>query len=116
MYLHKIYHVIIGYEAKTLLDAHVDAIMILGEAFQVDAPFDFGNATTLNRVTNIIPAILAHRLTAPPEEVYSLHRKVGKLRGFEVFVSITALAFPNSFLISSRLRACFSCVPDLNVT
>jgi len=67
---------ITGYEAKALLDAHVDAIMILGEAFQVDAPFDFGNATTLNRVTNIIPAILTHRLAAPPEEVYSLHRKM----------------------------------------
>jgi len=67
---------ITGYEAKALLDAHVDAIMILGEAFQKDAPFDFGNATTLNRVTNIIPAILTHRLAAPPEEVYSLHRKM----------------------------------------
>ena len=65
-----------GYEAKALLDAHVDAIMILGEAFQNDAPFDFGNATTLARVTNIVPAILTHRLAAPPEEVYSLHRKV----------------------------------------
>jgi len=67
---------ITGYEAKALLDAHVDAIMILGEAFQNDAPFDFGNATTLARVTNIIPAILTHRLAAPPEEVYSLHRKM----------------------------------------
>lgn len=67
---------ITGYEAKTLLDAHVDAIMILGEAFQKDAPFDFSNATTLARVTNIIPAILTHRLAAPPEEVYSLHRKM----------------------------------------
>jgi len=67
---------ITGYEAKTLLDAHVDAIMILGEAFQIDAPFDFGNATTLARVTNIVPAILTHRLSAPPEEVYSLHRKM----------------------------------------
>jgi len=67
---------ITGYEAKTLLDAHVDAIMILGEAFQTDAPFDFGNATTLARVTNILPAILTHRLAAPPEEVYSLHRKM----------------------------------------
>lgn len=67
---------ITGYEAKSLLDAHVDAIMILGEAFQVDAPFDFGNATTLARVSNIIPAILTHQLAAPPEEVYSLHRKM----------------------------------------
>ena len=31
-------------------DAHVDAVMILGEAFRCDGPFDFGQQDTTRRI------------------------------------------------------------------
>jgi len=31
-------------------DAHVDAVMILGEAFRSDGPFDFGKQDTTRRI------------------------------------------------------------------
>ncbi|XP_042239831.1 serine-rich adhesin for platelets-like isoform X2 [Homarus americanus] len=65
-----------GYEAKVMEEAHVDAIMILGEAFQEDKPFHFGNQDTTYRIQHLVPVMLSHRMCAPPEESYSLHRKM----------------------------------------
>lgn len=55
--------------------AHVDAVMVLGEALACDK-FDFGIQDTTKRVAEIIPVMAKHRLTPPPEETYSLHRKM----------------------------------------
>ena len=39
-----------GYESKSMEDAHIEAVMILGEAFRSSGPFDFGQQDTTRRI------------------------------------------------------------------
>ena len=57
-----------------MVDAHTDAILILGEPFAQPGEFDFGAQDTTRRIHNLLPVLMEHRLTPPPEEIYSLHR------------------------------------------
>lgn len=65
-----------GYESKIMEEAHVDAVMIFGHLFREPGKFDFSVQRTTKEVANIVPIMLKHRLCPPPEEIYSLHRKL----------------------------------------
>jgi aarF domain-containing kinase len=61
-----------------MLNAHIDSILTLAEPFCVNAPdvYDFSRQDVTARVQALIPTMLKHRLTPPPKETYSLHRKL----------------------------------------
>ncbi|KAK7220223.1 hypothetical protein V2G26_008226 [Clonostachys chloroleuca] len=67
-----------GHESKTMLDAHMGSILTLAEPFLGTAPdlYDFKDQTITERVKSFIPVMLQERLSPPPEETYSLHRKL----------------------------------------
>jgi len=79
-----------GQESSGMLKAHVDSIMTLAEPFVDSAPevYDFEDQTITDRVRQNIGLMLKERLQPPPEETYSLHRKLS-----------------GSFLLCARLRS-----------
>lgn len=83
-----------GYESKQMDEAHVDAVMILGEIFRYNGEFDFGSQNTTERIATLVPTMVAHRLCPPPEEIYSIHRKLSGV-----------------FLLCSRLNVRMNCKP-----
>lgn len=85
-----------GAEKRTMLDAHIASVTTLAEPFhetqKQGVAYDFRDQTITDRVRALIPVMVRERLAPPPEETYSLHRKLS-----------------GAFLLLARLRSRVRC-------
>lgn len=58
-----------------MVEAHLRSMELLAVPFTRDT-YDFATQSVTDEVRKLIPIMLKHRLTPPPNETYSLNRKL----------------------------------------
>eukprot|EP01041_Mallomonas_annulata_P001897 gene1897-3674_t len=81
-----------GDESPEMMAAHAEAGMVVGEPFLLDAPFNFAESNMSQRIGSYGGIFMKYRLTPPPSEAYSLHRKLA-----------------GAFLLCIKLKAIIPC-------
>ena len=77
---------------QAMKKSHVEAVMVLAVPFQTAGLYDFGRHQVTQAVRPLIPQMLTDRLKPPPDESYSLHRKLS-----------------GAFLLCTKLRSRVPC-------
>lgn len=88
-----------GDENAEMNEAHVDAALIVGEPFLTNDAYNFGNSQLTRKISQYGTTFMKYRLTPPPSEAYSLHRKLA-----------------GAFLLCIRLKADIKCRDILEST
>lgn len=57
-------------------EAHVDSMLAVAEPFASTEPYDFTEQRITSRVRELVPTMLRLRQRPPPNETYSLNRKL----------------------------------------
>ncbi|XP_031270401.1 protein ABC transporter 1, mitochondrial [Pistacia vera] len=65
-----------GMENEIMLETHVQAGFVVGLPFSKPGGYDFRASNITQSMSNLGATMLRHRLTPPPDEAYSLHRKL----------------------------------------
>ncbi|KAH0728799.1 hypothetical protein KY284_004664 [Solanum tuberosum] len=65
-----------GEESEIMMETHVQAGFVVGLPFSKPGGYDFRANNITQSISNLGATMLRHRLTPPPEEAYSLHRKL----------------------------------------